>query len=295
MRASFHLLAAVALIATASSGCVSKKKYNELQSQYDDLSGRYSTLQQSEAGLRVNVDDLEESVEHLRRSNEYLGSFYADLLSEFRGQLEDGEVEVIVYPDRMSLAIAQDVGFKTGSATLTDVGDETVQGIANLVERHPDRRFMVEGHTDSVPIHNDHYKSNWELGAARAVSVVDQLIEAGVPSDKLAATTYADTQPLVPNDSKENNAINRRVEIAFQPTLEELPGHRMLVDAAEKVTYAKDAGTESVPELGPNSQVAATAAVSEPMDKTDATTANDAEIGTVNTGQDEPQRVRTRS
>jgi hypothetical protein len=166
------------------------------------------------------------------------------------------------------------------------VGDETVKSLADLVERHPDRRFMVEGHTDSVPIHNDRYRSNWELGAARAVSVVNQLIDAGVPEDRLAATTYADTQPLVPNDSTENKAMNRRVEIAFQPTLEELPGHRLLVDAAEKVTYANNASSADVRELGPNSPVGATATVAEPMD---AASSNDAEIGSVNTGQDEPQ------
>ena len=189
MRASSSLLAAAVLFSTISGGCVSKKKYNELQSQYDDLSSRYAALQQSEVGLRMNVEDLEESVEHLRRSNEYLGSFYADLLSEFRPQLEAGEVEVIVYPDRMSLAMAQDVSFNSGSASLTKVGDETLNQVAELVQRHPDRRFMVEGHTDSVPIHNDRYRSNWELGAARAVSVVNQLIEAGVPEDRPAATT----------------------------------------------------------------------------------------------------------
>jgi chemotaxis protein MotB len=287
MRTSFSLLAAVVLIGSVGPGCVSKKKYNELQTQYDELSSRYATLQQSEAGLRVNVEDLEESVERLRSSNEYLGSFYADLLSEFRTQLDAGEVEVIVYPDRMSLAIAQDVGFRSGSANLTEVGDETLQNVVSVVERHPDRRFMVEGHTDSVPIHNSQYKSNWELGAARAVAVVDQLIEAGVPEQSLAAATYADTQPLVANDSTENKAMNRRVEISFQPTLEELPGHRVLVDEAEKVVYAKDASASSLSEMAPaagHQQM-----VNEPMDAADATPATQTDdIGSVNTGQDEP-------
>jgi chemotaxis protein MotB len=291
MRASSSLLATLVLIGTIGGGCVSKKKYNELQTQYDDLSSRYAALQQSEVGLRMNVEDLEESVAHLRRSNEYLGSFYADLLSEFRPQLEAGEVEVIVYPDRMSLALAQDVSFNSGSATLTKVGDDTLDRLANLVERHPDRRFMVEGHTDSVPIHNDRYRSNWELGAARAVTVVNQLIDAGVPEDRLAATTYADTQPLVPNDSTGNKAMNRRVEIAFQPTLEELPGHRLLVDAAESVQYADGAGPGSL------SEMSAEAAVSgvRPEDATDATSSmngdevDEVPVGTVNTGQDEPE------
>jgi chemotaxis protein MotB len=294
MRTSFSLLAALTLIGAVGPGCVSKKKYNELQSQYDDLSGRYTALQQSEAGRRVNVDYLEESVERLRRSNEYLGSFYADLLSEFRTQLDEGEVEVIDYPDRMSLSIAQEVGFRSGSANLTEVGDETLANVASVVERHPDRRFMVEGHTDSVPIHNEQYQSNWELGAARAVAVVNQLIEAGVPEGNLAAATYADTQPLVPNDSTENKAMNRRVEIAFQPTLEELPGHRLLVDAATSVTYAQDASASSLREMSGDPAIHGER---EPMDATtDAATNGTAtgtttepETGSVNTGQDEPE------
>ena len=86
MRATCTVLAA-AVLCMASTGCVTKKKYNELQSQYDDLSAQHATVQKSEAGLKVEVNELEEHVTMLRNSNEYLGSFYADLLSEFRPQL----------------------------------------------------------------------------------------------------------------------------------------------------------------------------------------------------------------
>jgi chemotaxis protein MotB len=247
MRATWTVLAAVAICMT-STGCVSKKRYNELQSQYDDLNTQYASLQQSEAGLRMEAADLEEHVTMLRNSNEYLGSFYADLLSEFRPQLESDEMEVIVYPDRMSLALAQDVTFGTGASKLTGVGDETLAKLADLVKRHPDRRFNVEGHTDDVPIDTARYGSNWELGAARAVAVVEALIAQGVPAERLAATSYGETQPLAENGSSDGRQVNRRVEIAFQPTLDELPGHQMLVDAAREVTFAKDADRTVVTE-----------------------------------------------
>jgi chemotaxis protein MotB len=245
MRATLGWLA----LAVALGGCVTKKKYNELQSQYTDLEARYATLQSSEAGLRVEVTDLEEHVTMLRQSNDYLGSFYADLLDEFRPQLENEEMEVIVYPDRLSLALAQDVTFSSGSARLTRAGGSTLGSLSELLARHPERRFHVEGHTDSVPIDNGRYDSNWELGAARAVAVVESLIAAGVPAERLAVTSYGETQPLAPNDDPEGRKVNRRVEISFQPTLEELPGHRTLVDAARTVVYAHGADQNAVPEI----------------------------------------------
>lgn len=247
MRATLPVLAA-AVICMASTGCVTKKKYTELQSQYDDLNTRYTNVQRSEDGLKVEVNELEEHVTMLRNSNDYLGSFYADLLSEFRPQLEADEMEVIVYPDRMSLALAQDVTFGSGAAKLTGLGDETLGKLAELVKRHPDRRFNIEGHTDDVPIDTARYGSNWELGAARAVSVVEALVAQGVPPERLAATSYGETQPLAQNASSDGRQINRRVEIAFQPTLEELPGHQLLVDAARDVTYAENADRSVITE-----------------------------------------------
>ncbi|MEQ1501941.1 MAG: OmpA family protein [Myxococcota bacterium] len=236
-------------LALLSAGCVPKGKYDALQSQYDALSTQYSTLQSSTGGLKVEVNELEEHVTLLRESNDYLGSFYTDLLDEFRPQLEAEDAELIVYPDRLSLALAQDVTFDSGSARLTAAGDDTLASLAALLERHPDRRFHVEGHTDDVPIDTARYASNWELGAARAARVVESLIAAGVPADRLAVTSYGETQPLVANADPDSRRLNRRVEISFQPTLEELPGHRRLVDAAHRVVYADGADPSAVPEI----------------------------------------------
>ena len=245
MRTTLGIVAA----ALMTSGCVTMKKYDELQAQYDELNTRHTTLMSTADGMRLEIDDLEEYVDLLKQSNEHLGSFYTDLITDFRPQLESEDVEIIVYPDRMSLALSQDVTFDSGSARITSAGDDTMGTLAGLVERHPDRRFVVEGHTDSRPINTSRFRNNWELGAARAVAVVESLIEQGVPADRLAVVSYGDTEPLAPNDTPEQQKINRRVEISFQPTLEELPGHRVLVDAAQQVTLAHGANEGVVPEL----------------------------------------------
>jgi chemotaxis protein MotB len=72
----------------------------------------------------------------------------------------------------------------------------------------------IEGHTDNVPIRTAVFKSNWELSVTRATEVVRYLIEAhGFPPSRISATGYSEYKPVAPNDTAENRALNRRIEI----------------------------------------------------------------------------------
>jgi chemotaxis protein MotB len=74
--------------------------------------------------------------------------------------------------------------------------------------------ILVEGHTDSVPVTNGHFPSNWELSALRAVNVVKFLVdECGIDPENLSAAGYADSRPVASNDSSEGRALNRRVNL----------------------------------------------------------------------------------
>jgi chemotaxis protein MotB len=76
---------------------------------------------------------------------------------------------------------------------------------------------VVSGHTDDRPISSSRYRSNWDLSAARAVSVVHELVlNREIPADRVVAAGRAETSPLAPNDSAENRALNRRVEISIR-------------------------------------------------------------------------------
>ena len=85
-------------------------------------------------------------------------------------------------------------------------------------------QVTVSGYTDDIPVNSGRYRSNWDLSAARAVSVVHQLIlNNKLDANRVSAAGHAETNPLVPNDSAENRAKNRRVEISiYSPTCEEV-------------------------------------------------------------------------
>jgi chemotaxis protein MotB len=86
-----------------------------------------------------------------------------------------------------------------------------------------DRRFLVVGHTDNVPIKTAAFASNWELSTARAVEVVQILIKEGMNPKSLSAAGYSEFDPVAANDTPDHKALNRRIEIVLQPNLSDLP------------------------------------------------------------------------
>ena len=76
--------------------------------------------------------------------------------------------------------------------------------------------MRLEGHTDSVPIHNSRFRNNWELSAARSIAMLELLsARFDIPPERLAVAGYADTAPVESNDSEQGRAHNRRVDIVI--------------------------------------------------------------------------------
>ena len=100
-------------------------------------------------------------------------------------------------------------------------GDIKIKQVSDILKKVTDKQIRIEGHTDNVPIGvklRGRFPTNWELSTARATSVVRYLIEdGGVDRANLLAVGYADTRPLVANDSEEGRTANRRIEIALYP------------------------------------------------------------------------------
>jgi chemotaxis protein MotB len=114
------------------------------------------------------------------------------------------------------LTLPDTVLFRTGQSALRSEARPFIQAISEvLIEL--DRHVRVEGHTDNVPIATAQFPSNWELSAARAVTVVRTLSEEyGVQTSHLTAVSHADSRSLTDNLTPENRAKNRRVEIVVQ-------------------------------------------------------------------------------
>ncbi|KWH38561.1 motility protein B [Burkholderia cepacia] len=125
----------------------------------------------------------------------------------------NGRISLVKAPHGVEIGIDAKILFNVGDARLLPDSSPVLNQIAQALSEHATGDILVEGHTDSVPIANAKYESNWELSSARAGSVVRYLTERGVAPHRLAAIGRADTQPLVAGDDAASRARNRRVTI----------------------------------------------------------------------------------
>ena len=141
--------------------------------------------------------------------------------SEFFGRLREvlGErKDIRVVGDRF--VFQSEVLFDSGSDALGLEGQmqlnrlaETLLEIAATIPDGLDWVLRIDGHTDLIPIDNKRFRSNWELSAARAISVVKFLIKVGIPANKLAAAGFGEFSPLDPQNNEVAFRRNRRIEI----------------------------------------------------------------------------------
>lgn len=126
------------------------------------------------------------------------------------------QVEVIGGETQVRFRIASELLFASGEASLTPDGQQLLDRLLPAFNTAVGHYIVVEGHTDNQPIQTARFPSNWELAAGRAGSVVRHLQARGVNPTRLRATGYADTRPVAPNDTREGQAANRRVELLLE-------------------------------------------------------------------------------
>lgn len=125
-----------------------------------------------------------------------------------------GQVSVRTHIEGVIVSLSEDLIFPPGSAELQPKGKEALDDIAAVLQGMPNA-VRVEGHTDDRPTNSPDYPTNWELSTARAVSIVRYLIERGISPTRLSAAGMASYQPLVPNDTPEGRALNRRASLVI--------------------------------------------------------------------------------
>jgi chemotaxis protein MotB len=130
-----------------------------------------------------------------------------------RWEIRDGAVDVETEGRKIIIRIREKASFPSGRARLRAHFRPVLARVGEIIAETRGQ-IIVAGHTDSLPISTDRFRSNWELSAARAVTVVHELIDlAGIPRNRFTVQGLADTQPVAPNDTPANRARNRRVEI----------------------------------------------------------------------------------
>ncbi|MGB9792005.1 MAG: OmpA/MotB family protein [Thermacetogeniaceae bacterium] len=116
------------------------------------------------------------------------------------------------------ISFQETVLFPRGSADLTPEAKSVIAQIGTILKKVPNY-IRIEGHTCDLPINTPKYPSNWELSAARAITVLKELIATNqIPPSRLSATGYGEYRPRYPNDSEEHRRMNRRVDIVILRT-----------------------------------------------------------------------------
>ena len=132
-------------------------------------------------------------------------------------EIGKGLAEVQREKDRVIVTVGSAGAFNSGSAKLTKQARAIMKKIATVSAKGAGQ-VNVSGHTDDVPlIFGGQYRDNWDLAAARASSVVQELSKANtIPSEKLKAISFGETKPLEQNDTRQGREKNRRIEIEIK-------------------------------------------------------------------------------
>lgn len=176
-----------ALVGDAIEECKEKKEKAEFEAKIADLENQLKAKDEMIAKLQKEIDDL-----------------------KARGVCE-------------KIELSNDVLFASGKNVLTKAGKETLTKVINHIKSaYPGKTIVVEGYTDADPIKRTRkmWKSNWELGAGRALSVLHFMIKEGSMDPKMiSAQTFGEFQPKADNTTKAGKAQNRRsvITVLAQP------------------------------------------------------------------------------
>jgi len=141
------------------------------------------------------------------------------LNKQLEDEIQEGKVELRLEPRGLVLSLRESAFFPSGTDRLGPESGPILRKIAEVVAPLPNA-IQLEGHTDSVPIHNSRFRSNWELSCARGIALLDAMTDDfGLDRGRFAVVGRADTLPVAPNNTAEGRARNRRVDLIIVASL----------------------------------------------------------------------------
>ena len=216
--------------------CLDEKALQEqvafLKANNQDLinnMGNLTTLSQKGAeNLEKSLESLKEKDLVIRTMQDAVtrrDSVTLALVTSLKGafiDINDSDIEVNVEKGVVFISISDKLLFNSGSTFVSDRARGVLEKVAQVVLDKPEIEFMVEGHTDDVPIQNEVLLDNWDLSVKRATSIVRILQnDFGVPPERMTAAGRSFYVPIADNDTSEGRAKNRRTRIVVLPKLDQ--------------------------------------------------------------------------
>jgi chemotaxis protein MotB len=199
---------------------VDQDKYKQVTkafSEYFKTSGD-KVLQGGGGILEGQKDAIPEPILPQPRINKSLQEINADVQKTFEGLLSKGQLLLKFSEGGVQITLPEKLLFETGKAEIQPGGTAVLDSLSHILSG-VQYQITVDGHTDSKPINNYRYESNWHLSSARALNVGYRMIQSGTPEQNVVIRGFGSQRPVTDNSTEANMARNRRVEI----TIAELP------------------------------------------------------------------------
>lgn len=207
-----------------------KKKYNDLINENLSQSEEFNLAMKQKGDELAEKEELilqrEKALNELQRVIARQDSITRRLNDVLRDALlgfQSDELSVEVKNGKVYVSMSDKLLFRSGSASIEDKGKEAIKVLADVLDKNNDIDILIEGHTDTIPIHTAVYKDNWDLSVARATSIVRILTtEYKIAPTRLTASGKGEFSPKATNATPEGRAVNRRTEIILSPKLDEI-------------------------------------------------------------------------
>jgi len=197
-----------------------------LTKKLESLGQDVSRLETERGTLGGELESAKKRMDELRKAQaqaEARAAQFRKLVTQFKTLTDAGKLQVEIRENRMIVRLGDKILFDPGKTDLKPEGKDALTQVTGVLKALPNRNFQIAGHTDNIPIKSAKFRSNWDLSTARAVEVLNFMVGAGMEAKRVSAAGYADQSPVAGNDTQENKAKNRRIEITLVPNLDDLP------------------------------------------------------------------------
>ena len=213
------------LNAVRSQSDMLKENNSTMINQLRDLSVISSAQAESIKKSLENIGSKDAYIQDLQRAMARKDSLNMALVMNLKGALNDindSDIEIKVEKSAVYISISDKLLFRSGSYEVTDRAMTVLGKVAQVLNSKPDIEFLVEGHTDNVPIKNNFILDNWDLSTKRATSVVRNLQNRyNIDPRRMTAGGRGEYLPVSGNETAEGKAANRRTRIVILPQLDQ--------------------------------------------------------------------------
>ncbi|WP_411824895.1 OmpA family protein [Leptospira sp. 'Mane'] len=190
------------------------QKEQALRDSYESKSDEFKERIRN---LENEINNLKQLTKNQKRELDRLADQAKELEEKLSKEILSGQIRLKRFHNKLVINIDDKISFDSGSAELKPAILPAIDKIKEILASYPENYINIEGHTDNVPIKTK-FRNNWQLSTERALAVLDQILtNKNLNSKNFSAAGFSEFQPIVPNSSKENKALNRRVDIVVVP------------------------------------------------------------------------------